>query len=309
MMIRLSLRGANVAEVVKAAVDCGWLPQRDPEVLRASAPGADWRERFAATTVDAMALWGQDDETADAVSHSRGELTVLSADMPRDAGLVFERLQALPFEVAVIASLHPEWRRLPEGPLGYRAPSLGGGLPAHGWLCAFRGAGHDRLVSRRWLAHGPWRLHRRDGDLSIVEFHELGADAMTALGQARPGHRRMGIGDEGGYLQPAYVYTKLPRAFRESATGLLKVVVHGRAVSQREMLDCCALRIETRAVEPGPVSDVAYVFMEEDSARQHLHELWLRGLQCRTIRDGKEVRLDTGYDPQPALPAWVQPAG
>jgi hypothetical protein len=72
------------------------------------------------------------------------------------------------------------------------------------------------------------------------------------------------------------------------------------------MLDCCALRIETRAIEPGPVHDVAYVFMEEAPAREHLHALWLRGLQCRAIREGQEVRLDTGYDPAPEVPDWVR---
>jgi hypothetical protein len=306
MMIRLSLRGAPVREVVRAAVDSGWLPRSEPEVLRASAPGVDWLERFAATMVDATALWGTDDETADAVSHSRGERTLLSCRMPRDPREVLTRLEALPFDVATMRPLHPEWRRVPEGPLGYRGTSLGGST--HGWLCAFRGAGHDRLVSRRWLEHGPWRLHRRDGDLSIVEFHDARADPMTALAQARPGHIRMGIHEEGGYIQPAYVYSKLPRGFRASEGGLLKIIVHGRAVTPCEMLDCCALRIETRTVDPGPVSDVAYVFVEEEEAQKHLHELWLRGLQCYAIREGMEVRLDEGYTPEPDVPAWVRAA-
>lgn len=299
--LRLSLRGAPTDEIVEAAIRCGWLPDRPPDSLYAEGAGSeDWRARFVRTPVDAMAQWGDKDDPEATASHSRGELTVLSAKMDPQMSPVFACLEALPFTVAVIASLHPQWRRL-----GYKAPSLGGGLPPHGWLCAFRGPGHDRLVSRRWLEYGPWRLHHRPEDLSIVEFHDPAADAETALAQAKPGHRRMGITSEGGYIQPNFVYTCPPRGYYDPATGLLKVVVHGRPLTRRELLEACALRIETRQVEPGPVRNVAYVFMEEDEAQDNLHELWLRALECRAIRLGNEVRLDEEHQPEPEPPAWA----
>jgi hypothetical protein len=154
------------------------------------------------------------------------------------------------------------------------------------------------------LRFGPWRLHELPDDLSVVEFHDPAADAAAALAQARPGHARMGISDTGGYLQRGFVYKAAPRGYFDAATGLLKVVVAGRPLSPRELLEACATRVETRPIEPGPVRNVAYVFMEEDEARAQLHELWLRGLECRAMRLGEEVRLDIDYAPTPPPAPW-----
>src|SRR6185436_9555656 len=103
------------------------------------------------------------------------------------------------------ASLYPEWA---DGSPGdpYRAPNFAELHFGHGWACAFRGEGHDRLVSRRWLDFGPWKLRRGANDTSLVQFHALGVDAATALEQARIGHERMGISDSGGFIQARYVY-------------------------------------------------------------------------------------------------------
>ena len=210
-------------------------------------------------------------------------------------------MAAMPFEEAAVTGLHPEWLA---DPSRYRAPSLGGGMPSHGWLCAFRGAqAHRRLVSRRWLDWGPWRLHRLPGDLSVVEFHDPLADSGIALQQARPGHETLGITDNGGYLQPNFVYRDLPRGILDD-TGLLKVIVHGRQLEPRELLEACALRVEPSPVDPGPIRQVAYVFMEESEAERHLQALAARDLECRAIRLGQELVLD-GRDLRPARPAWV----
>lgn len=302
ILLVLAVRGAPTGEVIDAAIQCGWLPQRPPDGLQIIQGPEDWRTRFVRTAVDAGVHWGTEDDPDAAASHSRGDLTIVAAKMDPTQAPVLERLEAIPFTEASMLDFHPEWRQPPHR---YKAPSLGGGLSDLGWLCAFRGGGHDRLVSRRWLEFGPWRLHRRPGDLSIIEFHDAAADASTALAQAQPGHRRMGITPEGGYIQPNFVYTCPPRGFYDAATRLLKVVVHGRPLTQRELLEACALRIETRPMEPGPVRNVAYVFMEEDEAKANLHELWLRGLECRAIRMGNEVRLDEGYHPKPTPPAWA----
>jgi hypothetical protein len=48
------------------------------------------------------------------------------------------------------------------------------------------------------------------------------------------------------------------------------------------------------------------VFLEEQNAERHLHELWLRELECRAVVGGREVRLDTDYHPAPDKPEWVR---
>lgn len=300
--VALTVRGATPDVVVESAIRAGFLPSRPPDKVAADKGQDGWLARFARTATSAQLTWGSTDEPEAAAGHAQGATTIVSAlDPVRDD--VLARLEQLPFTLASFATLHAAWRRPPHN---YRAPSFGELMPRHGWACAFRGEGHRRLVSRRWLSHGPWRLRRGANDLSIVEFHDSAADADTALQQARPGHARMGIGNEGGYIQPAFVYSSSPKGFYDPSSKLLKIVVHGRPLTQRELLEACALRIETREVEPGPVSNVAYVFMEESEARANLHELWLRGLECRCIRDGAEVRIDEQYDPPAVLPDWAR---
>jgi hypothetical protein len=87
---------------------------------------------------------------------------------------------------------------------------------------------------------------------------------------------------------------------------LLKIVIHGRDVPQLEMLDACAARHYNILGPDKPLDNVAFVFMEESVARAHLHELWLRELECRAIIGGQEVLLNTGYNPPPPeKPQWV----
>ncbi|HBE33637.1 MAG TPA: hypothetical protein DD990_20560, partial [Cyanobacteria bacterium UBA11368] len=50
----------------------------------------------------------------------------------------------------------------------YIAPGFIDGHGGHGWACAFKGEGHNHLVSRRWLEYGPWRLLRdEENDISF----------------------------------------------------------------------------------------------------------------------------------------------
>jgi len=75
-------------------------------------------------------------------------------------------------------------------------------------------------------------------------------------------------------------------------------------VEEGEMLEACALRLY-QPIEV-PVDNVAYVFMTEEAARAHLHELWLRGLECRALIAGRETRLDNDYAPHPDPPEWAR---
>src|SRR5690606_11537282 len=136
------------------------------------------------------------------------------------------------------------------------------------------------------------------------------ADAETALEQAKPGHQRMGISNEGGFIQSRYVYETDFDGNYLSEDHVLEIVVHGREVPQVEMLDACALRHYQALGAEQPLRNVRYVFMTEDQARAHLHDLWLRALECWAIVGGQKVRLDADYEPPtPEKPEWVKRLG
>lgn len=189
----------------------------------------------------------------------------------------------------------------------YYPPSFWQGHYDHGWVAAFKGEGHDQLVSRRWLAYGPWRLIQGDGDLSLVQFHDLEADDAEALEQARPGHRFMGIAPEGGFIPPPPIEWKheaLRRLYDPKAR-VLTVLTHGRQVGDAELLEACAIR-RYQPLEV-TVDNLAFIYMREADARDMLHALWLRGLECRALIKGVETRLDADYEPPPQQPrAWVE---
>jgi hypothetical protein len=220
-----------------------------------------------------------------------------------DEGTVIALLENLPFELATFGSIHEAWFSRSDFP----GPGFGDLHSPLGWACAFRGAGHQRLVSRRWLEYGPWRLVRGEHDTSFVQFHALQADADTAFQQARAGHARMGISDIGGFIQSDYVYTHPVEGLYVPEEKRLRVLVHRRKVSQREMLDACAARLYQALGAERPLASIAYVFAVEAEALEHLHELWLRELECWTFVDGREVRIDLAYQPpMKAEPDWVE---
>jgi hypothetical protein len=97
---------------------------------------------------------------------------------PENAQEVLRLLTSLPFERAAFSELYAKW--VPED---YEQPRFHEKHYPVGWACAFRSAGHEALVSRRWLDFGPWRVLRGPGDTTLVQFHELGVDAATALVQ------------------------------------------------------------------------------------------------------------------------------
>jgi hypothetical protein len=226
---------------------------------------------------------------------------------PIDPQGILKLLSPLDFELCSFMEIFVEWD---SGELGeqYISPGFADLHWPHGWACAFKGAGHKRLVSRRWLEYGPWRVLRGAGDTTLVQFHDVsdGVDAATALAQARPAHQRMGISRTGGFLQRRYKYGYDLEGFYDAKERLLKIVVHGREVTQHEMRDACAARHYNILGPDKPLDNVAFVFMEESVARAHLHELWLRELECRAIIGGQEILLNTGYNPPPPeKPQWV----
>jgi hypothetical protein len=216
---------------------------------------------------------------------------------------VLDILNKLSFEVASFGTLYPQWLN-PFDP--YEAPSFGRFHLPHGWACAFKGNGYERLVSKRWLDFGPWKQHHGAGDVQLIQFHQLNVDHTTALEQAREGHELMGISDNGGYIQHDYVYKYDNEGLYDPVEKKIKVIVHGKDIPNRQLLDACAARLNQPLGFSKPIKNIAYIFMEEEPAKRHLHAIWLRELECRAISKGKEIVLTDNYDPQPVKPAWAQ---
>jgi hypothetical protein len=259
-------------------------------------PAKHWPVALDATT-SGQASWGDLSESY--FSFRPPYITsVRLPDFPADPAAAIRLIEPLPFELITFGVLHESWLK------SYTPPGFSNMQALLGWACAFRGAGHDNLVSRRWLDYGPWRLIRSAGDLSFVQFHDLAADGDTALAQAKPGHERMGISETGGYLQSDYVYRSEVRGLYLANERKLVISAAG-PVSQVEMRDACAARRDRRNDPKEPIERIAYMFITEDLARDHLHELWLRDLECWTLVLGKKVRLDENYAPPIVKPDWV----
>jgi hypothetical protein len=231
---------------------------------------------------------------------------VKNTDYPFAPASLRDLLAPLDFTVAsvLLAHFYP-WRH----PKDYKRPGLGDGHFGAGSFAAFRGEdGHRRLVSRRWLDHGPWRLIRDEAtDLTLVQYHDLDADEATALEQAKLGHQTMGIRPHGGFIQKRFVWGRLEPNFydRQRRTSIV-LVHHDDPVAPRQMLEAAALKL-WQPHEDTPIDQVAFVFTKEANARKHLRDLWLRGLEVRVMGTHGEVRIDDTYDPgPPEVPDWVQ---
>lgn len=219
-------------------------------------------------------------------------------------------LEELPFAYCAASSASDEWGFVGSR-IDYMGCGFGDGHSPLGWMSAFKGAGHNALVSRRWLEFGPWRLIRGKNDLSFVQFHDLAVDDETALEQARPGHQRMGNSPTGGFIPVVFTWNILRDAANGSIKGVydassetLIQVVAGRKVDHVEMMEAAA--IKARQPLAKPVRQVAYLFIDEANARAHLHQLWLYGLEVRAIVNGQEIRIDEDYSPTPQVPDWVK---
>jgi hypothetical protein len=283
-----------VADIARAAAAASASWAGAPDKLEVDGhdtpPSADWIDRWVDGRRRVSAGW-----------QARTRYLAVDADRvvklsdqrhPRDVAAVHALLARLPFALASFATTHLDWIAPPQL---YAAPRFSADHFQLGWGCAFRGRGHDDLVSRRWLDHGPWQLVRQPDDLSIVQFHTLEDDSATALAQARPAHQRMGYSPTGGFLLADHEATHPLSGLYLPAHREHRIVIAHREVSELEMFDACTARRFARF--PNPVERVTYVFADEANARRHLHELWLRELGCLAIIAGKDVRLDETYAP------------
>lgn len=261
-------------------------------------PIADWLTRWLPQTKNDLRVeWGDDTVLWHAKGRVLAKSPAFADDMPHLARLIAE----LPIELAALWTPYGlDWKAA-----DYRPPGFSDGHIPHGWACMFRGAGHDRLVSRRWLEYGPWKLTRLSGDVSLVEFYDLSADEATALAQAKVGHDRMGISPDGGFLQAPYVYYNKLDGVYDPKTRTYKIPVAVRKLKPSEMLDAGALRVEKRNDPKTPIELCGFTFvMGKEEAEPYLHELWTRELGCWAVVDGVDVRLDDSYTPPPPKPPW-----
>lgn len=268
---------------------------------------ASWASRLTRATLSARALWPDPEQQVG--YRPKSDLAIFAlpdAFSTVDEALAF--LEPLPFEICAFgAAFFDEWIAADYRRWGFDRSHID-----HGWGCAFRGAGHDRLVSRRWLDFGPWRVLRRPNDTTVIQFHDLAiTDPAEAYEQAKVGHQRMGISAIGGYI--AWHMQNLLRASGRGlyvpAERLLEVIVApGVPVEQGAMIANCALRLHHRLTKPtvDPIDRIAYVFVDLDEARAHLHELWLRELECWVMDGDGRRRLDLDYHPVPDPPDWVR---
>ncbi len=182
-------------------------------------------------------------------------------------------------------------------------PRLMGHMAELGWGCFFKGAGHDHFASPRWLEHGPWLLERH-GDVTYVQLYDLALEGDAAWEQ---GQRAMLRLSEGFFSRFGFSEVPIPGTYGPE-TRTFTITKTDQGVSQIELWRFCLLRCTQRDDEAEPIEHVRVVFTEERDARRHLHELWLRGLECwALLADGRRVRLDLDYQP-PAriLPEWVE---
>jgi len=291
--------GPDIVALTRSLLDTFAYPKTPPtgllENLASRPVAANWRKRLLAPELDDMTVeWGDR-------QIGRGTTAVSATlECAFHAPTVLEALAGLPFELAVLANVHDEWSEA-----DYRAPAIGPEHALLGWGMIFKGAAHEHsIVSRRWLAYGPFRTLAGAHDTTLVQCHDLSADGATALQQARHGHEWI----TAGLLRAKHRFKHDIQGIYTKEDRLLRIVVNDREVSPREMLDACVARRDGRDAREKPIENIAYVFVDERAAEAHLERLWLHGLECRYAGPSGERRLDTAYQPTVAKPDWVATA-
>src|SRR5262249_32438449 len=102
-----------------------------------------------------------------------------------------------------------------------------------------------------------------------------------------------------------YVFRTKPKGLYDETEQRLRIVVLGRELPDVELRDASALRRGGTLGANQSLRHVAYVFPDPKEAEHHLPRLQPRELECWTIVDGEERRLDEDYVPATKPPAWV----
>jgi hypothetical protein len=151
-------------------------------------------------------------------------------------------------------------------------------------------------LSSRWFDQAPVMVHRK-GDVTLIQFHDLCADSVTALGQAKKGWGLFSQSAKSGFLG-GYSYKKVRfNGQYNPVDGGLYVTVLGREPDADELKEACYCRNFMQMQDGRSVSKIVYLFFDAVVAKKWLHELWLREIECRTFIDGIEVILSDNYTP------------
>jgi hypothetical protein len=266
----------------------------------------NWVEKYAENCERSVGLyWGEWGDTNLIYKKDR-PLSLSLDDFWKEPKEVINFLKETPWTIATFGSIHKSWFSHQDG---YSSPGFAYRHASLGWGCAFKAEGHQRVVSRRYLDYGPWRVIRDEvDDITLIQFHDLNVDSPTAIKQAKLGHKLMGDPYEGGFIQHDYTILNPDFSGLYSPTEkMLRFIINERPVTRTELLDACAARLWQLLGEDKPIERVGYVFINESEARQNLHELWLREIECWTYLDGVETRIDEDYSPPPPeKPEWVR---
>jgi hypothetical protein len=308
MRLKFSIQGDDIEKLINEIVDSPLFLGSLPTEIKIDNQPCKVEKEWIHNTLEKHKImirvnW---DERWQSISYSGDNVIKVSVpQFPSNAHSVLELLAPLSWTLITFDDLHDDWHAKENRYVGY---SLDYGHFPLGWGCAFKGKGHDQLVSRRWLYQGPWLYLCGEHDTTLIQFHDLNADSDTARKQVTIGHERMASPDIGGYVPSDYEYEYNLKGIYSPSQRKQKIIVVDREVTQKEMLDARAFIIRQGSGVDKPIDSVAYIFVEgEDVARKYLHELWLRGLECWTFIDARgEVRLDLDYQHVPVKPEWVK---
>jgi len=300
-------RPALLRSLVREGLLSGDPPQRASiGSVEKSNLSDDWIEQLQLAGRSYTAYW-PDESSAYVLS------TNLVVSTTRAYELDPERLTAqlvnVEFEAANIDSVH--WWSNPEE-LGYKAPESSVARAPLGFGLVFRGAGHGRAMSRRWLDRGPWRVLRKPDDVTLVQFHDLDADLTTSLEQAKAGHAFASDPDQAPLpVRDGFRPGKVPlQGTYVAPDRQLVVSVAGRTVSRREMREAVAARFYQLLGPDKPLDNVVFSFMDQAELDRALPDLWLYGLEARLRDSSGWHRMDDKYTPPPYdKPDWVKRLG
>jgi hypothetical protein len=312
MQLRIGVTPRDIRVTFPQLVALG-IAQEDGPVERSRATFNDvevsaevfWRKWETSTPHAAGIRWTYDDdrECWGKLSWDGDCAKVQNTSFDFTPAELLGTLKRVDFTVSNVYRAYFKWWTKPRM---YRPPGMSDGHFSNGSFAAFsKQDGHARLVSRRWLTHGPWRLIRDEStDLTLVQYHDLEAEEGDALEQAYDGHQAMGIEDHGGFIQTDFPFGHAlkPSFYDRASNTSIVLVPASQPVSHQQMLEAAALKLWQPHAEH-PIAQVAFVFTDEANARKHLHDLWLRGLEVRVV----DRRIDEAYDPgPPPVLDWVK---
>jgi hypothetical protein len=308
MDLSVSLEGNDLLQIANGINSFeafrGLIPDRFTVDSKENKFVSNWLDLYGQKCKRDLAIyWGEFREKF--ISLDRGNVVKFRIDNFSESAESFLKLLAH-WTVISMSSMHKKWYGQE---ISYKGKGFANLHFSLGWGCAFKGEGHQRVVSRRYLDYGPWHVIRDEAnDITLIQFHDLNVDALTALEQAKPGHKLMGDPYEGGFIQQDYTILNSDFSGLYSPTDkMLRFIINERPITRAELLDACATRLWQLLGEDKPIERIGYVFIQESEARQNLHELWLREIECWTYLEGVETRIDEDYSPPPPeKPEWVR---